>query len=77
MCGVEVWDYPVTALYDMMNAKFDHDWQQTASLMALVHNRTNWGKGKPKSAVDFMPKSTGKKSNRVRVTPQNIMEAFD
>ncbi|MCL2624705.1 MAG: hypothetical protein FWD31_13670 [Planctomycetaceae bacterium] len=75
MCGVEVWDYPPKALYEMINAKFEHDWSQTSTLLAMVHNRTIFGKGKTKSASDFMPGQSGKgNKGRVKLTPENIVE---
>ncbi len=77
ICGVNVWDYPLKALIAISNAKFEFEWGQTSELLAMIHNRTIWGKGKPKSADEFMPGKKGKNKSRVKLTPDNIAGALD
>ena len=68
-------DIPLCDLVEIVKVKVEYDWTHTAALLAMVYNRTIWGKGKRKSPDDFMP--TGKKkSGRTRLTPSNLEEAF-
>ncbi len=58
-----------------MNARRRHDWMQTAALLAMIWNRTIWGKGKTKSPSDFY-NPDGKKSG-TPLRSDNVVELLD
>lgn len=62
----------------MAIVRIDYDWTHTANMLAMIYNRTRFGKNQPaKKVASFMPKTGGKGEEKTKLSADNIVGAFE
>lgn len=59
--GIEPWSFTFGELAEMAYGRQQFAWDQTASLMAMIHNANISKRSQAKSPIDFHPMSRQKK----------------